>query len=211
MTRLFAIGDIHGCYSLLKRLLEKLPIDWQTDKLIFLGDYIDRGEEVKKVVETIIDLKSRYKEQIICLMGNHEDMFLEYLKGFNKILYLTLGGNNTINSYGGIQNIPGSHIEFIKSLELIFETDEYIFVHAGLRPHIPVEQQSKDDLIWIRESFYESDYDWGKTIIFGHTPMASPFIRHNKIGIDTGAVYGGKLTAIELPNMKFYSVGWDEI
>jgi len=211
MTRLFAIGDIHGCYGLLKRLLEKLPIDWQKDKLIFLGDYIDRGTEVKKVLETVINLKSIYKDNVICLLGNHEDMLLDYLKGFNKILYLTLGGNDTINSYGGIQNIPKTHIDFIKSLELIFETDEYIFVHAGLRPHIPVEQQSKDDLIWIRESFYESDYDWGKTIIFGHTPMATPFIQPNKIGIDTGAVYGGRLTAVELPDIKFYSVGWDEI
>jgi len=211
MNRLFAIGDIHGCYRLLKRLLEKLPINWQKDKLIFLGDYIDRGTEVKEVLDTVIDLKARYEDNVICLLGNHEDMFLDYIKGFNKVLYLTLGGNNTINSYGGIQNIPRAHIEFIKSLELIFETDEYIFVHAGLRPHIPVEQQGKDDLIWIRESFYESDYDWGKTIIFGHTPMATPFIQPNKIGIDTGAVYGGRLTAVELPDIKFYSVGWDEI
>ncbi len=211
MTRLFAIGDIHGCYCLLKQLLRKLPINWTKDKLIFLGDYIDRGDEVKMVIETIIELKSKYKDHVICLMGNHEDMFLDYLKGLNKILYLTLGGSHTINSYGGIQNIPKSHIDFIRSLELLFETEEYIFVHAGLRPYIPVEQQSKDDLIWIREAFYESDYDWGKTIVFGHTPMATPFLRPNKIGIDTGAVYGGRLTAVELPSVKFYSVGWNEI
>jgi serine/threonine protein phosphatase 1 len=91
-------------------------------------------------------------------------------------------------------------------LNLFYETDDYIFVHAGLRDGIPLNQQTEEDLLWIREEFIYSTYDWNKRIVFGHTALETPFVTPGKVGIDTGAVYGNKLTAVELPRMKFYQV-----
>jgi serine/threonine protein phosphatase 1 len=99
-------------------------------------------------------------------------------------------------------------MEFFTTLQSWFMTEDYIFVHAGLRPGIPVEKQDPDDLIWIRHDFINSHYNFGKIVIFGHTPLSftAPLINKNKIGLDTGAVYGGKLSCVELPEMKIYQV-----
>ncbi len=211
MCRIFAVGDIHGCDRLLQILLKKLPINWGVDRLIFLGDYVDRGDGVKEVIDILLDLKKRYPDSVIFLKGNHEVMFLNFLRGIDKKSYFVLGGNCTIRSYGGVDAIPRRHLAFFKSLDLYYDTEDYFFVHAGLRPGIPITQQIEDDFLWIRSRFFKSDYDWGKTIVFGHTPMSHPLIQYNKIGIDTGAVYGGELTAVELPAVKFYSAGWNDI
>jgi serine/threonine protein phosphatase 1 len=124
------------------------------------------------------------------------------------------GGMSTIISYGFTPggkkhfNIPDEHMEFFTTLQPYYVKDKYIFAHAGLRPGISMDKQDIDDLLWIRYEFINSRYDFGKTVIFGHTPLSftAPLIDENKIGIDTGAVYGGKLTCIELPEKKIYQV-----
>jgi len=201
MGNIFAIGDIHGCLEKLEKMFSLLEIS-KDDTVVFLGDYVDRGPQSKEVVGFVIDLKK--KHNVICLLGNHEEMFLNCLDGINENLHLMNGGLTTIRSYGG--SIPREHMEFFKSLLPYYETEEYIFVHAGLKPNIPLEEQDIEWLTWIRYEFINSKYDFGKTVIFGHTPLEFPLVEENKIGIDTGAAMGGMLTCIELPRRRILQV-----
>jgi serine/threonine protein phosphatase 1 len=209
MKKLFAIGDIHGCYDRLKALMEKIPIDFSRDTLLFIGDYIDRGPQSAEVVDYLIQLKKRVKE-VIFLKGNHEDMLDKFLNGDDRFTYLLNGGQQTLDSYlkKPVQPksfpIPPDHVEFFKSLRLYYETEEFIFVHAGLRPRTSLETQSTEDLLWIRDNFISTKYDFGKRVIFGHTPLKKPLVEPNKIGIDTGAVYGNALTCVQLPELVFF-------
>lgn len=214
MGKIFAIGDIHGCISHLDRLVAQLDMDEEEDTLVFVGDYIDRGLDPKGVIDYIIDIRKNIRN-VVCLLGNHEEMFLNYcLDGRDEDLYMSNGGMDTLASYGfsrrgtGELILPPSHREFFAGLRTYHETDDYIFVHAGLRPGIPLDQQDRNDLLWIRFEFIKSRYDFGKTVIYGHTPVSldKPLIDKNKVNIDTGAVYGGRLTCIELPEMKIYQV-----
>ena len=214
MGKIFAIGDIHGCISQLDGLMAQLDIDAKEDTLVFVGDYIDRGSDPKGVIDHIIDIRKSIRN-VVCLSGNHEDMFLNYcLDRRDEELYMSNGGMRTLASYGfsreGTEELilPESHREFFTSLRTYHETDDYIFVHAGLRPAVHLDRQDRDDLLWIRFEFINSPYDFGKTVVYGHTPVSlnKPLIDKNKICIDTGAVYGGKLTCIELPEMKIYQV-----
>lgn len=213
MERIFAIGDIHGCLTKLKKMIHLIPFGSENDRLVFIGDYIDRGPDSKGVVDYVISLGKQY-DKVICLMGNHEQMLLNFvLHGIGKEIYFLNGGDATAASYGYIHtpagmkiDIPQDHMNFFTTLLPFYETDEYIFVHAGLRPGISLTQQDSDDTIWIRHEFIRSNWDFGKTVVFGHTPAGSPLLEFNKIGIDTGAVYGGQLTCIELPSRKIYQV-----
>ena len=211
MNKIFAIGDIHGCYNKLQELMDKIPVDFKHDRLIFLGDYIDRGPDSFKVVEFLINLKKKYLNTVF-LKGNHEEMLELYLKGIEMMTFVGNGGRHTLESYSrhfkGNANdlIPQSHLDFFQSLLLFYETENYIFVHAGLKKGVPLEKQKPDDLLWIRKSFIRTKYNFKKRVIFGHTYFQEPLIQPNKIGIDTGAVYGNKLTCIELPDIKFYQV-----
>jgi len=211
MDRIFAIGDIHGCLDKLKSLIARVPIDGDRDTLVFIGDYIDRGPDSKEVVECVLDLR-RQINRVICLMGNHEDMLLNYvLHHKDGAMYLSNGGEATAASYGYRHtlrgqtiDIPLHHMEFFTTLLPYYETEEFIFVHAGLRPGIPLREQSTHDMLWIRHEFMLSDWNFGKTVVFGHTPRDVPILEADKIGIDTGAVYGGNLTCIELPERIIY-------
>ena len=209
MKKIFAIGDIHGCYDRLKALMGKIPIDCSRDALVFIGDYIDRGPHSVEVVDYLIQLKNRFPE-VIFLKGNHEDMLDKFISGADRFTYLLNGGQQTLDSYltKPVQSesfpIPPDHMEFFKSLRLFYETEEFIFVHAGLRPWVPLESQNTEDLLWIRDKFVSSKYDFGKRVIFGHTPLKKPLVELNKIGIDTGAVYGNALTCIQLPDLVFF-------
>jgi serine/threonine protein phosphatase 1 len=215
MERILAVGDIHGCYGKLVSLMEKVKINPDKDRVVFIGDYIDRGDQSYEVVEFLIQFKKKAPSAVF-LLGNHEQMLLEYLSGKNINPFLFNGGQKTLNSYlsqGGHKSFqdprkifPLDHLDFFKSLIPFFEFGNYIFVHAGLRKGIPLESQSLFDLLWIREEFYYSQYDFGKTVIFGHTPFPEPFEYKSKVGIDTGAVYGNKLTCVELPSMTYYAV-----
>jgi len=212
--KIFAVGDIHGCLSHLERLIGMLPIRPE-DVLVFIGDYIDRGSDSKGVVDYVLDIRNKYCATV-CLMGNHEQMFLDYLAGREMEMFLCNGGMETLDSYGlaagrrkmVLEDLPSGHADFFTHLRYSYETDDFIFVHAGLRPGVPLANQNPDDLLWIRFEFIRSDFDFGKTVIFGHTPLSrtAPFQDVKKIGIDTGAVYGGRLTCLELPEMKIYQV-----
>jgi len=203
---IFAIGDIHGCFQALERLLQKLPIEWEEDYLVFLGDYIDRGPDPRLTLEGVMELKEAFGDRVIPLMGNHEWMFLRYLHGVDEDVYLLNGGDVTLAQFsrGGKLDVPPEVVAFLRGLPYYWETERYIFVHAGLRPGRPLHAQRPEDLLFIRGEFIFSDYDWGKRVIFGHTPFSTPFVARNKIGIDTGCVYGGELTALRLPDVEFY-------
>ncbi|MCP5046759.1 MAG: serine/threonine protein phosphatase, partial [bacterium] len=179
------------------------------DALIFIGDYIDRGPHSVEVVDYLIQLKKRFPE-IIFLKGNHEDMLAKFINGVDRFSYMLNGGQQTLDSYltKSVQSeffpIPPDHMEFFKSLRLFYETEEFIFVHAGLRPRVPLESQKTEDLLWIRNKFVSTKFDFGKRVIFGHTPLKKPLVEPNKIGIDTGAVYGNVLTCVQLPDLVFF-------
>lgn len=212
MERIFAIGDIHGCRSLLEELLGRLDLHPETDTVVFIGDYIDRGPDSRGVVETVLALRRRISK-VICLMGNHERMFLDYLEDpAAAAMFLGNGGVATLRSYGlwradqvTIGDLPEEHRAFFESLSLWHETEQYLFVHAGLRPGVPLAEQDPWDLVWIRREFIHSPATFGKTVVFGHTPLPEPYVDGTKIGIDTGAVYGGPLTCVELPAMRFHT------
>jgi serine/threonine protein phosphatase 1 len=205
--RTYIIGDIHGCLEMLKRLMDKIGWQPESDRLIFLGDYIDRGKDSRGVVEFILQLLET-SGNIRCLKGNHESLFLDYLDGVDSQTFLMNGGENTLASYAqnSLNGISLKHMSFYRSLETMVELDDYYVVHAGFRPGVDVSEQSEEDFLWIREPFLFSDYDFGKKVIFGHSPFYEPLIMDNKIGIDTGAVFGNKLTCLELPDMRFHSV-----
>lgn len=212
--KIFAIGDIHGCADRLDHLLSRLPFDHTHDTLVLLGDYLDRGPDAKGVLERLCRLRAD-GTRLIALMGNHEYLLLEYHRSADQALlpYLRrLGLENTLESYGGagprelaaLSFMPREHRDFLASLLPYWETDEYIFVHAGLRHDLPLAEQDIADLCEVREPFLSEERDYGRRVIFGHTPFATPLVTPYKIGIDTGAVYGNLLTAVELPGLSFY-------
>ena len=211
MGNIFAIGDIHGCYHQLQALMEKIPINFARDTLVFIGDYIDRGPHSVEVVDYLVTLKKRVPRSIF-LKGNHEDMLEKYLDGTDRLTYLLNGGQQTMDGYlqkparSGNYPIPLEHRKFFQSLKLVYETKDFIFVHAGLRPRVPLESQNSEDLLWIRDKFIHTKYNFGKPVIFGHTPLKEPLLEPNKIGIDTGAVYGNALTCVQLPDVVFFKV-----
>ncbi len=210
--KIFIIGDLHGCLDMLKRLIDTIPWQPEKDRLIFIGDFIDRGKDPKGVVDYVLSL-SRCSPYVQCLMGNHEAMFLDYLSGEDRELFLINSGWSTLKSYqvekpeGEGLLVPPEHMSFYQSLETYIKLKDYYIVHAGFRPGVEIEDQKFQDMMWIREPFIYSDYDFGKKVIFGHTPFSEPLIMNNKIGVDTGAVYGGKLTCLELPEERLYSIG----
>uniref|UniRef100_A0A7V4G7E0 Serine/threonine protein phosphatase n=1 Tax=Desulfobacca acetoxidans TaxID=60893 RepID=A0A7V4G7E0_9BACT len=212
---LYVIGDIHGCLGSLKRLLEHLAPDLHRDTLIFVGDYIDRGPASKGVVDYLLTLQARYpREHLIFLKGNHEAMFLDFLAGQERELFLYNGGLSTIKDYWGPDwknagelVLPPDHRRFYEELLPYYQSGDYIFVHGGLRPGVPLEEQQEEDLFWIRGEFIASTADFGGRVVFGHTPFKHPLLQPNKIGIDTGLVYGNYLTCLRLPQEDFYFVG----
>ncbi len=221
MKRILVISDIHGELGLLNQLLEKVQYNNANDQLILLGDYIDRGPHSKGVIERVIELK---EGGAITLMGNHEDMLLGTIDGieFEKERYSKNGGLQTVQSYDSTIKefrLPDTeefheHVKFIRSLDLFYETDDYIFVHAGVVPGKTLVDSSKNDLLWIRDQFFKA-YDGQKTVIFGHTPTgrihgdknyAPYFGKNNIIGIDGGAVFGQQLNCLILPEKSYQYV-----
>lgn len=213
-SRIFAIGDIHGCYDKLVTLLDRLPYEPERDTLVFIGDYIGRGKQSRQVVEHLVRLRAD-NPRIITLMGNHELMLFEYHRHGDRNLLEVLrrnGVEDTMTSYGrrnivdlrSLSFLPASHREFLENLLPIWQTDDYIFVHAGILPGQPLAEQNEDTFCWVRDLFLNVEHDFGKRVIFGHTPFATPLVSANRIGIDTGAVYGNLLTAVELPSMRFH-------
>ena len=218
MNKIIAIGDIHGEFYKLRDLIDKLYID-NNYMLVFLGDYIDRGEHTFEVIDYLVELNK--KHNCVFLKGNHEEMFMDYLSGIHENLFICNGGSSTVNSYKnngfniypGVdymdRHLPPEQISFFQSLKYYYETEKYIFIHAGLLPkNIPLSEQPKDILLWERYDFINSEFNWGKKIIFGHTPNKEILKMYNKICIDTGAYYeDGVLTCVILPEERFVQQG----
>jgi serine/threonine protein phosphatase 1 len=202
VTNMYAFGDIHGCLGQLERLFELCERDAGAtkSKFIFVGDYVDRGPDSRGVIDFLIDLQKWSPDEIICLRGNHEDLLLHALQGQDaEHNWLSNGGDATLLSYRASRatDLPPSHTDWIRSLPLFHDDGLRYFVHAGVHPERPLDQQRTRDLLWIREPFLSSDLDFGRLIVHGHTPTHSgvPDQRSNRLNIDTGAVYGGSLTA----------------
>ena len=202
MIRTYAIGDIHGCLTKLIELIALCQADAgnRPTKFIFLGDYIDRGPDSQGAVEFLMSLQRNRPNNVICLMGNHEDMLLAAVDAPDwEESWLRNGGLQTLQSYGKatVANIPQDHINWIRNLPKFHGDGLRFFVHAGISPDRPLDRQDEHDLLWIREPFLSSTKDFGRLIVHGHTPLKTgrPDIRPNRLNLDTAAVYGGPLTA----------------
>lgn len=207
------IGDIHGCHEILCRLLPKVLHKAKT--LVFLGDYVDRGPQSKEVVATILALQQEKTHRIIPLMGNHDFLFHQYLNGGDASVFFQIGGLQTLASYGLHPSstreeinakVPPEHRAFFRSLLLWWQDEHAIYVHAGLEPGRHLSQQTSRWCLWAREQFFQNNFDFGKPVVFGHTIFDEPFVTHNRIGIDTGAVFNGSLTALILPGLEIVSL-----
>lgn len=224
--RIYAIGDVHGCVDLLEALLEEIRADlrgWRGETLLlFLGDYVDRGDNPAAIVERLLGGIGRQDLgcdcRLVCLKGNHEDLFLRAFEGSRSLaVWLANGGAETCRSYGidvdlmmthgklyaclprALRElVPKAHRSFLARLPLFYIAGDYYFCHAGVRPGVALDYQAEEDLLWIREAFLLSERDHGKIVVHGHTPAWQPELETNRIGIDTGAVYGGQLTALVL-------------
>jgi serine/threonine protein phosphatase 1 len=185
--RLLAVGDIHGCLDQLKTLMTQVAPKL-ADRVVFLGDYVDRGPDSAGVIDYLIEF-NRIFPSTCFLRGNHEQMFIDYLDGHDPTSFLVNGGLKTLSSYqsSGRWPIPSSHRTFIDALLDYYETEDYIFVHAGLRPGIPLAEQ-----------------DWGKTVVYGHTPLEEPLLAETRLGLDTGCVYGRQLTCCDVRTRQIW-------
>jgi len=212
----YIIGDIHGNFRALIGLFRKIMKDFDTanDTMIFLGDYIDRGDFSFETIDFLIKISKDINT--VFLKGNHEDMFQSYINaGYLGDIFLYNGGKNTIASYkrnAGSVALPESHKFFFDKLALLYECDDFIAVHAGLDPLYAVSEQKKETLLWIRDGFYASSKRWPKTVVFGHTPVSVISgetgiyfdDKRNIIGIDNGAANGYPLACLRMPDRKVY-------
>ncbi|RMD64079.1 MAG: serine/threonine protein phosphatase [Alphaproteobacteria bacterium] len=223
-TRVYAIGDVHGCCGLLQALHRQILADGEENGVVsgpdrrrvvvYLGDYIDRGPDSRGLIDLLIETPLSGFETVR-LMGNHEEFMLRFLEsGDDPENWILNGGDATLRSYGLdtatiygpaaalraalAARLPAAHRRFLEALRLMHEEGDYLFVHAGVRPGVPIKAQNPRDLLWIREPFLSAKEDFGKVVVHGHTPVERPQVRANRIGIDTGACYGGALTALVL-------------
>lgn len=229
--RVYAIGDIHGRYDLLMRLEQRMRDDVAERPVgralaIYLGDYVDRGPDSRRVVEYLRTAGGDGIERHF-LRGNHEETLIEYLSNPQLILsWKKFGGLETLFSYGvdvrdlmrgeGVDqahaafsaSFPNEHLEFMEKLPPILAIGGYCFVHAGVKPGVPIERQSPEDLLWIRDEFLRHEGAFGKVVVHGHTPTDEPTLLPNRINVDTGAYLTGKLTAavLEGEDVGFISV-----
>lgn len=213
---LFAIGDLHGCPEELQVLLDAIA-PGPDDTLVFLGDYIDRGLAARAVVDRLL-LLQREDVGAVFLRGNHEDMLLAHLGlgGRHGDAYLENGGGATLASYGVPPGTPGhttaallppEHLAFFQASRLHHVVPPFLFVHAGIRPGLSLAEQDPDDLLWIREDFFSRPHDLPYTVVFGHTPTREARIDlPYRIGLDTGLVYGNKLTCLDVEGQRLIQV-----
>jgi len=216
--RVYAIGDIHGRADLLDRLHDKIEADLSTapekSVIVYLGDYVDRGADSSGVIERLTRLRFPNVETV-ALLGNHEDMLLQFMDApYGASLWLSNGGDATLASYrvkvpasfddllftqrALLGAMPRHHKQFLGSLTEQVQYGDYLFVHAGIRPGLPLDRQSRENVIWIRDVFLNSEVDHGLIVVHGHTIVHEVEWRPNRIGVDTGAYTTGRLTALVL-------------
>ena len=199
--RTIAIGDVHGCSEALAAILNVIDPQ-REDRLILLGDYVDRGPDSRGVLNQLIDLEQRC--QLIALLGNHEIMMLSALDSEDPLqldFWMHCGGEETMSSYGGgLQNVPDDHLLFLRQCHRYFETSDYLFVHANYIPDLPLEETHDQALFWQHLSSDPSPHQSGKPAIVGHTPQLTGEILDlgHVIGIDTFCFGSGWLTALDV-------------
>jgi calcineurin-like phosphoesterase family protein len=226
-TRVYAVGDIHGRADLLRRMHELIHFDAYRRQaprnvVIYLGDYIDRGTDSPAVVDLLLEAPLPGFTSVH-LKGNHEDSLLRFLVDpAIGPAWLAYGGTATLLSYGVrppeaatrrdelaraqrdlAERLPERHRRFMAGLTLAHSEGDYFFVHAGVRPGVPLDRQIEEDLLWIRDEFLESDAEHGKIVVHGHTITPRPDVRRNRIGVDTGAFASGTLTALVLEGAEW--------
>ena len=223
-TVIYAIGDIHGRVDLLAEIHDRIAADARQRAarrklLVYLGDYVSRGEDSRRVVDRVREWLPESFERIT-LKGNHEDLLLRYLDGDLDAgrHWFDYDGLDALAHYGVTcpdrqarddasvatlrdrfaTALPLSHLDFFRSLTTSYRAGGYCFVHGGVRPGVPLAEQSEHDCMWIRKSFLDSDADHGAIVVHGHSIAAQPVVRRNRIGIDTGAYRSGVLTCLVL-------------
>jgi serine/threonine protein phosphatase 1 len=218
--RVYALGDIHGRADLLEQMFTVIEADLARNPVdrpihVFLGDYIDRGPDSAGTLDLLIDRGRRF--ETVCLKGNHEAYMLEVLRDPGKLgEWRKFGGLSTLMAYGLqpslnpdtdeqveliqtlAKHIPDTHLRFLESLPPSFECGDFFFVHAGVRPGVPLNEQTEGDMLWIRDEFLDSEENFGKFIVHGHTPVREPDIRPNRANLDTGAYATGNLTLLTI-------------
>lgn len=220
----YAIGDVHGRYDLMTRLLARIADDVKTRGngrrpiVVFCGDYVDRGPESAKILSALVWMRTHAEFDPYFLKGNHEEMMLAYIDDpIGAQGWLNVGGAQTLQSYGVtlpdpavsadyyrardelMERMPASHLRLLQTLSLSHRIGDYAFVHAGVRPGVPLHRQVAADLLWIRDDFLDHKRRFEKIIVHGHSwDSDQPVIREQRIGIDTGAYKTGVLTAVRL-------------
>lgn len=218
--RVYAVGDIHGRLDLFERLLKRIEADrarWTGEaEIVLLGDYVDRGPDSAALLERLAGDLPGWAHWTL-LKGNHEQAMLDAIDGDRRALraWLEYGGRETLRSYGASTRValgnddeaivaelqarvPATHVDLLRRLALTRRLGDYLFVHAGIRPGVPVEAQAERDLLWIRSEFLDCKDDHGCVVVHGHSITREVSERPNRIGIDTGAYASGRLTALVL-------------
>jgi serine/threonine protein phosphatase 1 len=219
-TRIYAVGDIHGRADLLGEMIDRIRVDMDRHSArrqvtVFLGDYVDRGPDSRLVVDMLLALSQG--GNAVCLKGNHEAILVRFPQEPSLWEnWVAFGGMQTLLSYGlriparlaredqvrvaeeFRQALPPEHLHFLESLPLSYVSGNVAFVHAGLRPNIPLDQQQEEDLLWIRRPFLDHRSPFSHFVVHGHTPVESPEVHTNRINIDTGAFATGRLSCIAL-------------
>jgi serine/threonine protein phosphatase 1 len=225
---IYAIGDIHGCARQLQDVFSAIDLHLSRAAParalhVFLGDYIDRGPASAQTIDLLIE-RSRHHESIF-LKGNHEAFLFEVLQDASRLeAWKEFGGFQTLMSYGLapslnpdrdeqnelvqalMRGMPDHHRRFFSSLRSSFLCGDFLFVHAGVKPGVPLRQQREEDLLWIRDEFLQSKEDFGKFVVHGHTPVPKPDIRSNRINIDTGAYATGILTLLTIQGERMFAI-----
>jgi serine/threonine protein phosphatase 1 len=223
--RVYAIGDVHGCLDRLVALHYRIAADLVTrpvrdSVLIHVGDYVDRGPDSAGVLWLLSGAIAPQVTRRIDLMGNHEVMMLDTLVQRSKQaadVWMNNGGSATLASYGAPalagtpisdwrRAVPQDHLDWMGNLDLTHREGDYLFVHAGIRPGKPIRQQNRNDVLWIREPFLSNREQRDFVVVHGHTPTKEPEVFANRIGIDTGAAMGGKLTCLVLEGDQMHFI-----
>ena len=231
--RIYAVGDVHGRSDLLQRLLAAVDADCKQRPVprpitVFVGDYIDRGPDSRNVLDLL--LRWQQSHEAIFLRGNHETFLPRFLADPRSLdEWRQYGGLETLLSYGlrpsinpdrdeqtmlateFAEVVPREHLDFLQSLDLTFSCGDFLFVHAGVRPGVPIHEQTEDDLLWIRDDFLNWEQPFERFVVHGHTPVDEPDLRLNRINIDTGAYATGRLTCVVIENTAVTQLASDEI